>query len=95
MAYKITYDTTDNKITKRKKRYILSAVGVLAVGLAVLIRLCYPGETRQLTDALFPLTSASSQQALKTFSENIRAGESFEDAVAAFCMEIIDETNIS
>ena len=95
MSYRITYGPEQDSISKRKFQLHLPVAAVLAVLLAVAIRFTYPEETKQLAETLFPLTSAASQEALEAFSENIRAGESFGDAVTAFCLEIINEADIS
>lgn len=94
MSYKISYAIAD-KLAKHKARHGVRAMAVLVIALAVVARFVYPEETKQLAEALFPLSSDSSQQALKVFSESIRAGESFGDAVTAFCWEIIHEPEIS
>lgn len=94
MSYKISYGSTkENKgFSFRLRKPILAAVAVL---IAIGIRIVYPNETKQITQALFPLTGASSQAALEVFSESIRAGESLGDAVTAFCQEIINEADNS
>lgn len=94
MSYKISYAIAD-KLSKPKARHGVRVMAVLVIALAVVARFVYPEETKQLAEALFPLSSDSSQQALKVFSENIKAGESFGDAVTAFCWEIIHESEIS
>lgn len=96
MSYKISYgETAKMKMRKPNIRFVVPVAAVLAAALGVTARLCWPDETKQLIEALFPLTSDSSQQALKSFSENIRAGEPIGDAVTAFCREIIYESEIS
>lgn len=96
MSYEISYGITSEKKTiSANKRVGIAVLGALLVVLATLARFFYPDETRQLSDALFPLTSETTQQALKTFSQNIREGDSFGDAVAAFCQEIVDESDAS
>ena len=96
MAYKISYGSArDVSNPKSRFRLWLSAVAAIVFGLAILVRLVFPEETKLVTEALFPLTSASSREALEVFSQNINAGESFGDAVTAFCREIIYDANIS
>ena len=96
MSYKISYGGTAEKNTGRRRAKVGLLVASVVVGiLGAMARFWYPEETKQLMEALFPLTSDSSQQALRVFSENIRAGESFGDAVTAFCWEIIHESDIS
>ena len=68
-------------------------VAGIAVALAVMARIFCPAETKQLTEALFPLTGESAQEALAVFAQNIRAGEPLGDAVTAFCQEIIDDAD--
>ena len=96
MSYKISYGSSAEKRTaKQGSQRWLAGVAVLVIILAGIARYYYPEETKQLSEALFPLTSESSQRALKAFSENIRAGESVGDAVTAFCQEIIHESDVS
>lgn len=94
MSYKISYG--DNGNERCRQPHIFKVVAaLLMVLLVVAARLCYPDETKQLSQALFPLTSVSSQQAIEVFKHNISAGESLGDAITAFCQEIINEADIS
>ena len=94
MSYKISYGAMPKKTVSRYRAW-LPATAIFLVALTVLARLLFPDETKQLMETLFPLTSESAQDALEVFSQNIRAGLSLGDAVTAFCMEIIDDANIS
>ena len=96
MSYKISYGESTKKIKNGLKfgRRLPTLAGIVLL-LAIMARFFYPEETNQLTEALFPLTSDSSQQALEVFAENIKAGESFGDAVTAFCQEILNDADIS
>ncbi len=94
MSYQISYGKMPQETTKKSYRCMYRAAGI-AIGLAVIARVFYPSETKQLTDALFPLTSASAQEALEGFAQNIKAGETFGDAVTTFCLEIIDDADNS
>lgn len=96
MAYKISYGAMPGKSKSKQNRLPLRlAAGVFAIVLAITLRFLYPEETRRFSNALFPMTAASSQEALAAFAENIRAGESFGDAATAFCQEILDDADIS
>ena len=94
MSYKISYDNASgkDKIRLNSRNWLLVAAGIVLT-LVVSARVLYPEKTKQFMEALFPLTSDSSQEALEVFAENIKAGESFGDAVTAFCLEIINETD--
>ena len=96
MSYKISYGTMSGK-TRNKAifRFRIPVIAGVVLILATTVRLLCPQQTKQLTEALFPLTKASSQEALEVFAQNIKAGESFGDAVSAFCQEIIHEADIS
>ena len=96
MSYKISYGIMSNK-TRRKPifRFRLPVIAGAVLALAITARVFWPRQTKQLSEALFPLTKTSSQAALEVFARNIKAGESFGDAVAAFCQEIINEADIS
>lgn len=93
MSYKISYWEAPQKAPHLPFR--LPAVAGIVLSLAILARIFYPDTTKQLTEALFPLTSDSSQQALEVLAEKIKAGESFGDAVTAFCQEILNDADIS
>ena len=94
MSYKISYGK-DSEKSKKTGKIWRPAIAVLVITLVIMARIIYPEDTKQLTEALFPLTSESAQTALEVFTKNIKAGESFNDSVTAFCLEIIDEANIS
>ena len=93
MSYKISYGETPQTAVHFPFR--LPVVAGLVLILAILARIFYPDATKKLTDALFPLTSESSQEALEVFAENIKEGESFGDAMTAFCLEILNDADIS
>ena len=95
MSYKISYVEMSKRSKKDKRSRWLLPAALAAVALAIGMRFFYPDATKLLTEALFPLTSASSQAALEVLSQNIKAGDSFSDAVTAFCQEIIYEADIS
>lgn len=96
MSYKISYGDPAGKAMQRSSfRLRLPAAAGIVLALAILARIFYPNEAKQLTEALFPLTSAASQEALEVFAQNIKAGESFRNAVTAFCLEIIEDADIS
>jgi hypothetical protein len=92
MSYKISYGSMPrNAASKQKPQLRWAAIAVFIVTMAIFARSRYPAQIDQLTEALFPLTSASSREALDVFSQHIRDGETFGEAVTAFCMEIIHE----
>lgn len=93
MSYKISYGEPSQKALHSSFR--LPVVAGLVLTLAILARIFYPDATKQLTEALLPVTSDSSQKAMEVFVENIKAGESFGDAVTAFCQEILNDADIS
>ena len=94
MSYKISYgNAPDRTKTILNSRGRLLVVAGIVITLSVSARILYPEETKLLTEVLLPLTSDSSQEALEVFAQNIKAGESFGDAVTEFCQEIINETD--
>ena len=94
MSYKISYGDNGNEGSRQPHIFKVVAA-LLMVLLVVAARLRYPKEMKQLSQALFPLTSVSSQQAIEVFKHNISAGESLGGAITAFCQEIINEADIS
>ena len=93
MSYKISYGVMTN--SKKKYHSIRATAAISALVLALTLRFLWPEEVGRITDMLFPMTSESSQAAFETFSQNIRAGESFGDSVTAFCLEILNDSDIS
>jgi len=68
----------------------------LGLALSVLLaRYIWPGETERLRQALFPWTRESVHEAFAEFQEDIGKGEPFVDAITAFCLEVLDEADIS
>ena len=95
MSYHVQYGSTVIKskscvpIKKYKLRYLSLAV-VLILGLLFL-----GGDDGILFKALFPGDSAVTFSALQELTENIKAGDSFSDSLAAFCKDIIENAQIS
>ena len=96
MSYKISYSEKSKSARKERRSGIYVPIAAVFILLAAMLaRMIYPAETKQITEALFPLTNADTRTALEVFAQNIKEGESFSDAVTAFCLEIIDEADIS
>ena len=71
-------------------------LAVIGCGLAVFFAWrIWPEETKRLHQALFPWSQETVQEAFAGFREGIKAGEPFSDAITAFCVEILDETNLT
>ena len=90
MGYTICYDRNSNQKTKRfNLKRILSAaiVTIFIIGISVSIH----GSFREL---LLPGNADVTEQALHNLAENMRTGVKVQDALAAFCNEIIDYANI-
>lgn len=91
MAYQINYGAPQPKEYKRglrKTRVKLVAVGVLFL-LVLGIRLVFPGTGKKLREFLLPGMTGETVAAFQVMVEDVRTGTSFEDAVTAFCREII------
>lgn len=92
MSYSIHYGPAGTADHLKKK----SRLGM--VGAAVVILVCaaafgcaLPSQVQQLRQVLFPWAEPAVQEAFEEFREDVRQGESFKEAAAAFCLEILDE----
>ena len=92
MGYSIHYGPAP-KFAKNRNTFSLIPVAAAILFLISLstAKQIWPEEATKLQEALFPWTQESVQEAVGTFVKNLNAGESFQDAAAAFCMEIIDD----
>lgn len=88
LGYRIEYEQTNRKlhdIEKKKFRLPIMAVcGVVLVGMLLI-----PKGREVLWDWILPGDSAVTTAALEGLAENLRVGNSFDDAVMVFCQEII------
>lgn len=91
MGYRIEYGQTVKKETisefskfRNKKSVAYTAVIIVTT---MMLLLCFRSE--KIRSFLLPGDPAVTEQALNTFTEQIRAGEQFRDAATAFCHEII------
>ena len=96
MGYTVNYGPVV-KIRRNKLRISpWMPLAVLGCGLSVFLAWrIWPEETERLRQALFPWTQEPAQEAFVGFQEEIKAGEPFTDAITAFCLEILDETNLA
>lgn len=95
MGYAILYEPDLNKKLKipNQNRKLLLRAGVLAV-CAVLVVLCLQAPVREvIRDFLIPGDPDVTQSAFSQMVSDIRAGESFSDAVTVFCQEILYHAN--
>lgn len=92
MGYSISYDTGGvEKVQKRskpkRKKKILP--GVIACGIAAL--LLFTDFKQLLWDIFLPGAGESTQAAFSQMISDLRSGDSIQDAVSAFCMEILED----
>lgn len=91
MGYQINYGGPEPgkyKHGMNKSRVKLVAAGIL-LSLALGVRLVIPGTGQRLREFLLPGMTEETVTAFQVMVEDMRTGTSFEDAVTAFCREII------
>ncbi len=90
MSYRISYGSkTPKKYYKpklRKTPLIISAA--LLCGIFI-IHICFPVQTQEIKYKLFPWTTPESKVAINTMLTDIQEGASYEEAITAFCREIL------
>lgn len=92
MGYKVSYGP---KIHEKKRKpaplpIAVACVLVLALGARVLL----PEAASRAKQLLLP-GDAGTRQAFEQMLENVRAGESLEEALTVFCQEIIDNAELA
>lgn len=96
MGYTVNYGPAIK--ARRSKRRIRLRIPLLALCLVltvIFVRHTWPEETQRLRQALFPWTRESVLEAFAGFQEDIKQGEPFSDAISAFCLEVLDEADLS
>lgn len=95
MGYKIRYDAFmpkagTYKCNQRKKRIIKWIItGILVLGLLV------PAYRKGfLKELLIPGDSVVTQQAIENMVANIKDGATIQDAIVAFCEEVIENEKL-
>ncbi len=93
MSYSIRYGP-DRPRSAPKKRSYFGLVGVVLVIMvcAVAIGWSIPQQAEQFKQALLPWTRSEVRAAFADLQENVREGQPLQDALTAFCLEIIHDT---
>lgn len=91
MAYRIEYGPPIPEQYRRRhsshRLQIMTAAFLLLFALAV--KVWFPAGAQQLQEILLTGTPSVTQQALDTLVTDVHHGESFRDAFAVFCEQII------
>jgi hypothetical protein len=94
MAYSIRYGSCKYDVPKPKvrdwKRYIL----ITAAAAVVMFALLFPHGAAKVRKALFPYFEKNVQEAFGGMVQDIRRGEPFSDASAAFVQEMISDAAV-
>ena len=95
MGYRVIYGQHAGAINKPKHNYLrlrtLTAACLLFF--ALLVRTRWETGADRLRDAFLPGELSAVQQAFSELVEDLRAGEGVQEAMTAFCMEILRETD--
>ena len=96
MSYSIHYHL-EKELSGRERRFCLQipVAAAMVVLSACMITHILPIETARLRECLLPWTQEQTQTALISFQEDLQSGVSCPDAVTAFCMEILNEADMS
>lgn len=96
MGYRILYGETVKKevlteTTKNRKPLIGVIAGVI---MCCVFTFIISKNADKLVDFILPGNKEVTKNAISTFAEGLREGESVSNAFVAFCQEIIDNANI-
>ena len=97
MGYRIQYGQT---MTKEEIKEPVDTKRMKPL-LAIILLICivfffiFLGGTETLRDCFIPGDPEITEAAVKMFIEDVREGESIGDAITAFCLEIIDNADVS
>lgn len=96
MGYKIKYENEIVKeILKEPAKQTRSAFIWWFLTACCVLAFIIHNSGAFLGDYFIPGDTAVTKDALTAFAEDVRAGESIKEAFAAFCMEIIENADIS
>ena len=92
LGYRIEYEMSGPVVHRdqdsRGNRFLLTAAFfLLFCGIS---SACWPGKWQTVTDYLIPGDPAVTQAAFSEMTAQLYGGESWEDAVVAFCREVVD-----
>ena len=87
MAYQIRYEDSEmiretKSVRKRVIKWVVCFCAVLFISLVLRLR--------QVQDFLIPGDPAVTRVAFSSFTQELREGESFRDAAAVFCRQVIE-----
>ncbi len=96
MGYRIKYEgdmvktTIQSSMSKQAKCMICIAVSLCAV----IMLLSVTNSLNTIKEWLLPGDAKVTEAALNTLVEDLKQGDSLDDAITAFCQEILDHANI-
>lgn len=96
MGYRIQYNPEENKKYPSKLTSDVRQRWLIGIAIAVMLTLGLAGlnKGQTLKTWLLPGDPEVTEAALSSMVENIRSGESVEDAVTAFCLEIMENAQM-
>ncbi len=96
MAYRVDYSKSGMREEVRERTFNISkAICTLAlIFLIVLMGIIYP-QKHMLEELLIPGDAEVTKQATAELVSNLRGGEGISEALQAFCVEIIENADIS
>lgn len=91
MAYKIQYNINNSMRIKRRPFKKISGKRILLLFVLLILTLTalFTDVHRYLIDFLIPGDNAVTLKAVHVFSEEVRAGQSFYDALVTFCRVVL------
>lgn len=92
MGYRIEYDSGKKQYEVRRKdplRFPAMVAGALVL-FVLLTMVFWDAGAAAIRDALIPGDDVVTLQALESLASDLRSGASVQEAVTAFCREIVD-----
>lgn len=90
MSYQIRYDSNETRTNKNqsKKKWKTLSIGIIIAVLFCVFRFSH--WDNELWDHLIPGNADITKSAFRNFTESLRNGEAFSDAVYVFCDTVLE-----
>jgi hypothetical protein len=95
LGYRIKYEgdmvitTTQPAMNKKAKRILCIAISICSI----VMLLSVSSGLDKLKEWILPGNAKITETALNTFATDLKQGEPLDDAITAFCREILDHAN--
>lgn len=95
MGYRIQYTTEGHTRTElyRTPFPLRTLLALFLLLISISMRLLWPTGTQLLSNYLLPIDPSQTEVAFLSMVEDLRQGESVQNALTAFCIDILDEAS--